>query len=110
MRKSATSVREIWCDVWQSSQTGSWCFAFVFDDPWMQKLVAEDGPAILRCKGILSFKDDEERFVLQGVHMILDGDHQRPWREDESRDSRIVFIGRNLSEDKIRQGFESCIA
>jgi G3E family GTPase len=78
--------------------------------PWIQDLVAKDGPSILRCKGILSFKDDPERFVFQGVHMILDGDHQRPWRQDEVRDSRIVFIGRNLPEDKIRQGFESCIA
>jgi len=78
--------------------------------PWIQDLVATDGPNILRCKGILSFKDDDERFVFQGVHMILDGDHQRPWRADEKRDSRIVFIGRNLPEDQIRQGFESCIA
>ena len=78
--------------------------------PWIQDLVAKDGPSILRCKGILSFKDDPERFVFQGVHMILDGDHQRPWRADEARDSRIVFIGRNLPEDKIRDGFESCIA
>ena len=78
--------------------------------PWIQDLVAKDGPNILRCKGILSFKDDAERFVFQGVHMILDGDHQRPWRADEKRDSRIVFIGRNLPEDRIREGFESCIA
>jgi len=78
--------------------------------PWIQDLVAKDGPNILRCKGILSFKDDPERFVFQGVHMILDGDHQRPWRADEKRDSRAVFIGRNLPEDRIRQGFESCIA
>jgi len=78
--------------------------------PWIQDLVATDGPNILRCKGILSFKDDPQRFVFQGVHMILDGDHQRPWRADEVRHSRIVFIGRNLPEDKIRQGFESCIA
>jgi G3E family GTPase len=78
--------------------------------PWIQDLVAKEGPSILRCKGILSFKDDPERFVFQGVHMILDGDHQRHWRFDETRDSRIVFIGRNLPEDKIRQGFESCIA
>ena len=78
--------------------------------PWIQDLVAKDGPNILRCKGILLFKDDPERFVFQGVHMILDGDHQRPWRADEKRDSRIVFIGRNLPEEKIRQGFESCVA
>jgi G3E family GTPase len=78
--------------------------------PWIQDLVAKDGPNILRCKGILSFKNDPDRFVFQGVHMILDGDHQRPWKESEARDSRIVFIGRNLPEEKIRTGFESCIA
>jgi G3E family GTPase len=44
------------------------------------------------------------------VHMILDGDHQRPWNKDEKRDSRMVFIGRNLPEKMIAEGFESCIA
>jgi G3E family GTPase len=78
--------------------------------PWVQNLVQTEGPNILRCKGILSFKNDDDRFVFQGVHMILDGDHQRPWAKGEARDSRIVFIGRNMPEDKIRQGFESCIA
>jgi G3E family GTPase len=78
--------------------------------PWVQDLVAKDGPSILRCKGILNFKDDPDRFVFQGVHMILDGDHQRPWKDGEKRDSRIVFIGRNLPEEKIRTGFEGCVA
>ena len=78
--------------------------------PWIQDLVAVEGPNILRCKGILSFKDDPERFVFQGVHMILDGDHQRPWKADEKRESRIVFIGRNLPEDRIRDGFAACAA
>jgi G3E family GTPase len=78
--------------------------------PWIQDLVAIEGPNILRCKGILSFKDDPQRFVFQGVHMILDGDHQRAWGADEKRDSRIIFIGRNLSEDRIREGFEACVA
>lgn len=78
--------------------------------PWVQDLVANDGPSILRSKGILSFKDDPERFVFQGVHMILDGDHQRPWKDGEARESRIVFIGRDLPEEKIRQGFAACVA
>ena len=78
--------------------------------PWVQDLVATEGPSILRCKGILAFKDDPERFVFQGVHMILDGDHQRAWKEGEKRESRAVFIGRNLPEEKIRAGFESCVA
>ena len=78
--------------------------------PWVQDLVAKEGPNILRSKGILAFKDDPERFVFQGVHMILDGDHQRPWKEGEERVSRIVFIGRELPEEKIRTGFEACVA
>jgi len=78
--------------------------------PWIQDLVAKDGPSILRSKGILSFKDDPERFVFQGVHMILDGDHQRPWKEGEKRQSRLVFIGRDLPQERIRSGFESCVA
>ena len=78
--------------------------------PWVEDLVQKEGPSILRSKGILSFKGDDERFVFQGVHMILDGDHQRPWNKDEKRESRIVFIGRNLPENKIAEGFESCIA
>ena len=78
--------------------------------PWVQNLVQQEGPNILRCKGILSFKGDPKRFVFQGVHMILDGDHQREWKDEEERVSRIVFIGRNLSEQNIRTGFESCLA
>jgi G3E family GTPase len=78
--------------------------------PWVQNLVATEGKDILRSKGILNFKDDPERYVFQGVHMILDGDHQRKWKDGETRDSRIVFIGRQLPEEKIRKGFESCVA
>jgi G3E family GTPase len=78
--------------------------------PWVQDLVQKEGPNILRCKGILSFKDDPERFAFQGVHMILDGDHQRPWRHDERRESRIIFIGRNLPQEQIREGFAGCMA
>src|SRR5262252_4508827 len=78
--------------------------------PWVQELVQIEGPNILRCKGILSFKDDAQRFVFQGVHMILDGDHQRPWQPGEKRESRIIFIGRKLPMDKIREGFAGCAA
>jgi G3E family GTPase len=78
--------------------------------PWVEDLVQVEGPNILRSKGILSFSGEDRRFVFQGVHMILDGDHQRPWKEDEKRESRIVFIGRNLPEEKISEGFKSCIA
>src|ERR1700688_1892441 len=77
--------------------------------PWLQGLVASEGQKILRSKGILSFSDDDERYVFQGVHMMLEGDHQRPWKDGEPRLSRLVFIGRELPEEMIREGFERCI-
>jgi len=78
--------------------------------PWVNDLVQREGPSILRSKGILALKGENKRFVFQGVHMILDGDLQRDWRADEKRVSRIVFIGRNLKEDEIREGFLRCAA
>jgi G3E family GTPase len=78
--------------------------------PWINDIVQREGPNILRSKGILAFKNEPKRFVFQGVHMILDGDVQRPWREDEPRKSRIVFIGRNLKEEELRDGFLACAA
>jgi G3E family GTPase len=76
--------------------------------PWINDLVQKEGPNILRSKGILSFKDEQKRFVFQGVHMILDGDLQRDWKPGEKRESKVVFIGRNLKEDEIREGFLAC--
>jgi G3E family GTPase len=78
--------------------------------PWINELVAVEGPKILRCKGILAFKDDPQRFVLQGVHMVLDGDHQRDWKPDEKRESRLVFIGRELDVASIERAFLACVA
>ena len=78
--------------------------------PWLNELTQRDGPDILRCKGIIAFKDEPRRFVFQGVHMILDGDLQREWRADEARASKLVFIGRKLKEAEIREGFAQTVA
>jgi G3E family GTPase len=78
--------------------------------PWISDLTQREGPNILRCKGIVAFPKEPKRFVFQGVHMILDGDLQRDWRADEKRESRVVFIGRDLNQDAIREGFLACVA
>jgi G3E family GTPase len=78
--------------------------------PWINDYVQTEGPHILRSKGILAFKGEPKRFVFQGVHMVLDGDLQRDWRQDEKRTSKIVFIGRELKRDEIEKGFRACAA
>ncbi len=78
--------------------------------PWIEKVTQLEGPNILRLKGIIAFKDDPDRYVIQGVHMITEGDHQRAWRDGEKHESRLVFIGRKLDEDRLRRSFEACQA
>jgi G3E family GTPase len=77
---------------------------------WLNQLLQERGPDILRAKGILDVKGEPRRLVFQAVHMIMEGDWQREWRADEARSSRMVFIGRNLDEADLRRGFEACAA
>jgi G3E family GTPase len=78
--------------------------------PWLNDITQARGPDILRLKGILAFPDEPKRFVVQGVHMIIEGDTQRDWREDEKRISRLVFIGRNLDRAELETAFAACAA
>jgi G3E family GTPase len=78
--------------------------------PWIEKIAQMEGPNILRLKGIIAFKDDPDRYVVQGVHMIIEGDHQRAWREGEEHQSRLVFIGRELDAERLKRSFEACQA
>ncbi len=77
---------------------------------WLNDLLQAQGPDILRAKGIIDVKGEDRRLVFQAVHMILEGDLQRPWTADDDRHSRMVFIGRNLDEAALKAGFEACAA
>lgn len=77
---------------------------------WLMPLVQTQGPDIFRLKGILNVDDEDRRFVFQGVHMVLEGRPGRPWKPQEQRTNALVFIGRNLNETQLRQGFRSCLA
>ena len=77
---------------------------------WMSKLLREKGVDIFRMKGILNLKGIEQRFIFQGVHMLFDGKQDRRWKDDESRKSQLIFIGRNLVRDELEEGFRACLA
>jgi len=77
---------------------------------WLNNVLQTQGVDILRAKGILDVKGEDRRLVFQAVHMILEGDFQGLWTDNDKRYSRLVFIGRNLDEAGLRAGFESCIA
>ncbi|MDE3263624.1 MAG: GTP-binding protein [Acidobacteriota bacterium] len=75
---------------------------------WLGELLRERGVDIFRMKGFISLADEARRFVFQGVHMLFDGQPDRPWG-DTPRRNQLIFIGRNLDERSIRLGFEACL-
>lgn len=75
---------------------------------WIRHVLAAQGRDILRMKGILNMAGEAQRYVVHGVHMQVDGKATSPWRPDEKRESRIVFIGRKLDAEALKQGFEGC--
>ena len=78
--------------------------------PWLQRLVMERGADLLRAKGIVAFDGEDRRFVFQAVHMTVDSGLDRGWAPGESRESRLVLIGRKLDADEIRSELAHCLA
>lgn len=76
---------------------------------WLSKLLQTQGPDIFRMKGILNIQGEDQRFVFQGVHMLFDGRPERPWKSDEARKNELVFIGRNLDADQLKEDFRACL-
>ena len=76
---------------------------------WLQQLVQTDGRNLYRMKGILNIDDEDRRFVVQGVHMTLEGRPGRAWAKTEVRRNEMVFIGRGLDAAGLNRGFRGCI-
>ena len=80
---------------------------------YIGKLMREDGENLFRYKGVLAVKGVQEKYVFQGVHMLFGGDFSREiglWKDDEVRECRFVFIGRDLDHEALKQGLMDCQA
>ena len=75
---------------------------------WLSTLLGERGVDIFRMKGFISVAGESRRFVFQGVHMLFDGQPDREWGDEPHR-NQLVFIGRNLDEQDMREGFAACL-
>jgi G3E family GTPase len=77
---------------------------------WFREVLQTQGPTILRTKGILDFKGERRRYVVHGIHMLMDGDFLGPWKAGETPRSRLVFIGRDLDRAALETGFAATVA
>jgi len=92
--------------------------SFVMDQPfdfltfmhWVNVLLLVNGKQIYRIKGILYFQNEEQRIIFQSVRTQSGFQRGEPWREDETRQSRIVFICKGVNRDMLEKSMRNCLA
>jgi len=77
---------------------------------FMSALLKEKAADLYRTKGILAFADQgDAKFVFQGVHEQINfGPSHKPWEANEPRNSKMVFIGKNLDYEFFKQSLKDC--
>jgi len=76
---------------------------------WMQMLgqLPADKGTVFRIKAILAVKGHPYKHVFHAVMDVSDEDDAGPWGEDEKKISKIVFIGKSMDQQFLRDGFEA---
>lgn len=67
---------------------------------WMQNYLYFNRESIFRVKGIMSFAETEDQFIFHAVRSSFMFEVGKPWG-NESRFSKLVFIGKNLSGEEL---------
>lgn len=76
---------------------------------WISRLISKEGANLYRYKGVIAVAGEDEKFVFQGVGMLFSGTFDKvKWKEGEKRESRFVFIGKNLDMEYLKKTFEAC--
>jgi G3E family GTPase len=76
---------------------------------WLTELRQSDATNLFRMKGILALQGQSHRYVLQGVHNVIELRAAQVWGT-EPRSCRIVFIGRDLDRAALTDRFHACLA
>ncbi|MBH3427032.1 GTPase [Pseudomonas alkylphenolica] len=74
---------------------------------FMNQLLEDHGKQLLRYKGVLNIAGEDRRLVFQGVLKLYGFDWDTEWVQGERRESVMVFIGDELPEAKIQEGFKA---
>ena len=78
-------------------------------DYFLGGLVQVYGPRMLRYKGVLYMEHADRKVIFQGVHQIMGTDIGAKWSGSEPKESKMVFIGKNLPKEIFIQGLEQCL-
>ena len=79
-------------------------------ETFLGSMVQVYGPQMMRYKGVLNVAGEERRIVFQGVHMLMAADEGAAWKKGDLRESKMVFIGRDLPREMLLEGLAQCVS
>ena len=90
--------------------------SFVLDTPldmlkfrhWVNVVLLIQKQSIYRIKGIINFAWEEQKLVFQSVQQMFAFQRGEAWAKGEKKQTRIVFIGKNLRRDILEKSLRQC--
>lgn len=76
---------------------------------WMEEFLVTHPLDIYRAKGVVAIEGIDQRMIFQGVHGRIEGGFGAPWNREKPF-TRMIFIGKGLNRDEIRQGLAKCVS
>jgi len=76
---------------------------------WMDYFLHINQNSIIRVKGLLSFEGISRKMIFQAVKSAYTLEEGNFWQNNEERTNKIIFIGRKMDKESIREGIESLI-
>lgn len=64
---------------------------------------------IFRAKGVLNIHESDQYHILQVVHELFECEAAGAWDKEDDRVNKLIFIGRNLSRDRLLKGYRSTL-
>ena len=78
-------------------------------EDFLGSMVQVYGAQMMRYKGVLNVQDEPRRVVFQGVHMLMGAEMGNVWKKGEVRNSKMVFIGKDLPREVLEKGLAQCV-
>jgi G3E family GTPase len=79
-------------------------------EDFLGSMVQVYGAQMMRYKGVLNVQGEPRRVIFQGVHMLMGADMGNAWKKNEARNTKMVFIGKDLPREVLEKGLAQCVA
>ena len=78
-------------------------------EDFLGSMVQVYGAQMMRYKGVLNVQGEPRRVIFQGVHMLMGADMGNAWKKGEPRNTKMVFIGKDLPREVLEKGLAQCV-